>query len=187
MDLQKICDDVEREWQMGGLSDGLYGDYAKEVARRAVDAEREACVKACEAAEDTGDDRGIERDVAMWNKAVAYWVRRLKERSNIQIEARPAFGPSRSNAGLGLRPGKEMNMSETNNGGPAFPNSGHSYTFSGGGGAPSEGMSLRDYFAAKAMQSIVACEDTDFDTYELRAQFAYRQADEMLKAREKQS
>lgn len=32
--LQKICDDVQREWQMGGLSDGLYGDYAKEVAKR---------------------------------------------------------------------------------------------------------------------------------------------------------
>lgn len=27
---------VEEEYQIGGLSSGLYGDYAKEVARRAV-------------------------------------------------------------------------------------------------------------------------------------------------------
>lgn len=46
-------------------------------------AERDACVKACEAAEDTGDNTGIERDVAVWNRAVAYCVRRLKERSNV--------------------------------------------------------------------------------------------------------
>ena len=51
--------------------------------KAAVEAEREACVKACEAAEDTGNSRGIERDVAMWNKAVAYCVRRLKERPNV--------------------------------------------------------------------------------------------------------
>ena len=50
--------------------------------RAAIAAEHAACVKACEAAEDTGNDSGIERDVAMWNKAVAYCVRRLKERSN---------------------------------------------------------------------------------------------------------
>jgi hypothetical protein len=35
--LQEICEDVQREWEMGGLSDGLYGDYAKEVARRVVE------------------------------------------------------------------------------------------------------------------------------------------------------
>lgn len=33
-DLQAICDEVEREYGMGGLSDGLYGDFAKEVAKR---------------------------------------------------------------------------------------------------------------------------------------------------------
>lgn len=32
--LQAICDDVEREYEMGGLSRGLYGDYAKDVALR---------------------------------------------------------------------------------------------------------------------------------------------------------
>lgn len=55
-----------------------------EFAKAVEKAEHAACVKACEAAEDTGDGRGIERDVAMWNKAVAYCVRRLKERSNVQ-------------------------------------------------------------------------------------------------------
>lgn len=34
--LQGICEQVEREYQMGGLSVGLYGDFAKEVAKRAV-------------------------------------------------------------------------------------------------------------------------------------------------------
>ena len=57
MDLQKICDDVQREWQMGGLSDGLYGDYAKEVARRAAEEEREACASV---AEDTAASRDAE-------------------------------------------------------------------------------------------------------------------------------
>lgn len=28
--------DVEQEYQMGGLSNGLYADYASEVARRAL-------------------------------------------------------------------------------------------------------------------------------------------------------
>jgi len=37
--LQRILDQVEREYQMGGLSDGLYGDYAAEVARRYAVAE----------------------------------------------------------------------------------------------------------------------------------------------------
>lgn len=50
-----------------------------------VNSEREACAKVCEAAEDTGDDRGIERDVATWNKATTYCVRRIKERSNAEV------------------------------------------------------------------------------------------------------
>ena len=52
---------------------------------KAVQEERSACVKACEASADTGNDTGIERDVAVWNKAVAYCVRRLKERSNAEL------------------------------------------------------------------------------------------------------
>lgn len=34
--LHQICEEVEREWNAGGLSDGMYGDFAKEVARRAL-------------------------------------------------------------------------------------------------------------------------------------------------------
>ncbi len=44
--------------------------------------ELEACIKVCEACEDTGDSTGIERDVMTWNKAVAYVVRRLKEKQS---------------------------------------------------------------------------------------------------------
>ena len=43
------------------------------------------------------------------------------------------------------------------------------------------GMTLRDYFAAKAMQGITA---TDTYTTEDTAQIAYEQADAMLKARD---
>jgi len=43
----------------------------------------------------------------------------------------------------------------------------------------SRGMTLRDYFAAKAMQALV--EKSYFDT---TARLAYEIADEMLKARE---
>jgi len=54
-----------------------------------------------------------------------------------------------------------------NNGGPAFPVS----------------MTLRDYFAAKAMQGILATHPpaSELGTF---VQYAYRIADAMLKARE---
>ena len=69
-------------------------------------------------------------------------------------------------------------------GGPAFP---HGYTHS-----DYSGMTLRDYFAAKAMQSIVLTEhyqkmETPTFKYEYigiaLAEDAYRVADAMLKAR----
>jgi hypothetical protein len=44
----------------------------------------------------------------------------------------------------------------------------------------SEGMDLRDYFAAKAMQSMLL----KSSAYEAIAQYAYKMADAMLKARE---
>ena len=45
------------------------------------------------------------------------------------------------------------------------------------------GMTLRDYFAAKAMQGLISIDDLDMhqDDY---ARLAYQQADAMLKARE---
>ena len=63
-------------------------------------------------------------------------------------------------------------MSTKNDGGPAFPI----------GSTPEEwgnGMTLRDYFAAKAMQNI--CDDYTPDAI---AKAAYEMADAMLKARE---
>jgi hypothetical protein len=59
-----------------------------------------------------------------------------------------------------------------NTGGPAFPV------------GNVNGMSLRDYFAAKAMQGFIT---GDYDVYPHEvAQKAYQIADEMLEARNKQ-
>ena len=66
-------------------------------------------------------------------------------------------------------------MSNTNTGGPAFPNEGFN-----GWGKPQEGMTLRDYFAAKAMQGLM---DAAMPMPEI-AQAAYQMADDMLKARQ---
>ena len=48
---------------------------------------------------------------------------------------------------------------------------------------PQEGMTLRDYFAAKAMQGFAAYIGPSM-TFESRAKTAYEWADAMLKARE---
>lgn len=50
-----------------------------------------------------------------------------------------------------------------------------------------EGMSLRDYFAAKAMQAYIARQgyDMDNDTFDERiSRWSYETADAMLRARE---
>ena len=61
----------------------------------------------------------------------------------------------------------------------AFPS-----TFHNGWGEPEKGMSLRDYFAAKAMQSVLDQKDThDGRECDNAAWMAYRMADAMLKAR----
>lgn len=78
-------------------------------------------------------------------------------------------------------------MNTTNHGGPAFPV--HPDI---GTQEPHAGMTLRDYFAAKAMQVLMAERDTEDDdnpscpTWEPHqvAELAYEQADAMLKARE---
>ena len=80
-------------------------------------------------------------------------------------------------------------MSNTNtNGGPAFPEirirGGDNYN------PPTKlyygGMTLRDYFAAKAMQSYLLDKDRDSFTVEQWAQASYEMADAMLKARGQQ-
>ena len=68
-----------------------------------------------------------------------------------------------------------------NTGGPAFP--GVDYLSQHGKKNP-EGMTLRDYFAAKAMQSIITREGEDALVVEDIAFTAYQYADAMLKARE---
>lgn len=75
---------------------------------------------------------------------------------------------------------------QINNGGPAFPvpiNPGETYQSH----APCDGMTLRDYFAAKAM-AVVWTEipdDADRDlALDRLGRYAYEMADAMLKARE---
>ena len=76
-------------------------------------------------------------------------------------------------------------MKDINTGGPAFPNEGFN-----GWGKPQEGMTLRDYFAAKAMQSYLMLEATQEvlgDELVSPKQYCalfYQWADAMLKARE---
>jgi hypothetical protein len=65
-------------------------------------------------------------------------------------------------------------MSDTNTGGPAFP------LFAATGYA---GMTLRDYFAAKALQGLLAGTLKSSDT-SLIARDCYAMADAVLKARE---
>lgn len=85
-------------------------------------------------------------------------------------------------------------MSNTKTGGPAFPTEVWDYDADGNGLSCSEGgMTLRDYFAAKAMQGLCAGfssqdedwpRDDDLDGYEVAAGHAYLMADAMLKARD---
>jgi len=51
-------------------------------------------------------------------------------------------------------------------------------------GTQESGMTLRDYFAAKAMQSLIWNQDVDLESKEDVAEVAYAYADEMLKARD---
>ena len=82
---------------------------------------------------------------------------------------------------------KENEVNSTNTGGPAFPLE-HSRTSS-----LHDGMTLRDYFAAKAMQGHIVASMSALATHyktnpdavsPLIAAAAYEMADAMLKARE---
>ena len=65
-----------------------------------------------------------------------------------------------------------------NTGGPAFPTS--------NGGSPDAGMTLRDYFAARALQNFrdQIGSQSDQEWFDQVAEGAYRMADAMLKARQ---
>lgn len=70
-------------------------------------------------------------------------------------------------------------MKEFNDGGPAFPGTEDNYKFEG-----SAGMSLRDYFAAKALQGFMANKERpQFFQPEDDAAYVYQLADAMLKVR----
>ena len=73
-------------------------------------------------------------------------------------------------------------MSNTNTGGTAFPSHGSM------GEVAHEGMTLRDYFAAKALQGFIASPrgtpDGSNATDSYYARVSYLMADAMLKARE---
>jgi hypothetical protein len=69
-------------------------------------------------------------------------------------------------------------------GGPAFPNEG-GHKFASGNDVrktlPHPGMTLRDYFAAKAMQSLITVMGTDMaDTAMLDAGFVYGETDKFV-------
>ena len=71
-------------------------------------------------------------------------------------------------------------MSEIKDGGPAFPQ----YVINNGGAYVDGGMTLRDYFAAKAMQAILAHPECDAERpASVFAIAAYTMADAMLTAR----
>ena len=67
---------------------------------------------------------------------------------------------------------------DTNTGGPAFPTPRYER-----GDMYSLGMTLRDYFAAKAIQGMLACPVQPQSGPDMYARDAYTIADAMLKAR----
>jgi len=76
-------------------------------------------------------------------------------------------------------------MSNTNTGGPAFP---VLHWISGESTGAEEGMTLRDYFAAKALPGLMgrvwsSHKGTDEELIDLWARYSYDIADAMLKAR----
>ena len=80
-----------------------------------------------------------------------------------------------------------MSAATLNDGGPAFPNLAEQSQSKW----PESGLSIRDYFAAKAMQSVLQTSWRDLDlkpknglsVIENSAVFAYEIADAMLKAK----
>ena len=73
-------------------------------------------------------------------------------------------------------------MNKQKHGGPAFPNSRHVGELTVADG----GMTLRDYFAAKAMQVVISNATVKMVQYEAIASAAYKMADAMLEARNKE-
>jgi hypothetical protein len=75
-------------------------------------------------------------------------------------------------------------MSNTNTGGPAFPSKKRVYRagYATAEFEPVDGMTLRDFFAAEAMQGMMV--DVEQPRCDYIAEVAYKMADAMLKARQ---
>jgi len=69
-----------------------------------------------------------------------------------------------------------MTKQPINDGGSAFPHETHN--------GYDSGMTLRDYFAAAALQGVLSNHEAYFDSGKERAEFCYIVANLMLKARE---
>lgn len=78
-----------------------------------------------------------------------------------------------------------MSTDRKDDGGPAFPHANPSFDSNWDDRRQIEGMSLRDHFAAKAMQGFAADPTNHqlFDDMDDVARSAYAMADAMLKAR----
>ena len=77
-------------------------------------------------------------------------------------------------------------MNNTNTGGPAFPvplTDSQESAWNAAGFSSANGMTLRDYFAAKAMQGWLA-EGCEGISVTVIAKFSYEMANAMLKERE---
>lgn len=74
-------------------------------------------------------------------------------------------------------------MSKINDGGPAFPCETLGIDEHGEYRKPYKGMTLRDYFAAKAMQGILAGWATGLPPSDMTVEASYAYADAMLAAR----
>jgi hypothetical protein len=78
-------------------------------------------------------------------------------------------------------------MSKIDDGGPAFPGQWYDFQPLTGEQVVREqwgGMTLRDYFAAKAMQSLISKHGFISDEINFAAEHSYEIADAMLRARE---
>jgi hypothetical protein len=72
-------------------------------------------------------------------------------------------------------------MSNTNTGGPAFPSLPIVQEFEGKRLTMTEGLTMRQYYAAKAMQALLSSADWREDmSFKDTAVAAFKQADEML-------
>ena len=75
-------------------------------------------------------------------------------------------------------------MNDTNTGGPAFPSLPIVKEFEGKRLTMTEGLTMRDYFPAKAMQGIISTNTSFLHNPEQLAAKAFEFANAMLRARE---